>query len=157
MTRKASLIKDRKLLYSYPYKSIIISKFLNNLMYDGKKSIAEKILFNVFKNIKHITQKDPYFIFLDAVENAKPFVSLKSIRIGGTSYQVPVETSLKKQLSLAIKFIINSARSRNGYKMEDKLTNEILDCYNNQGISIKKKEDIHKSAESNRAYSHFRW
>ena len=157
MSRKLSSIKEKKSIYSFPYKSVIISKFLNNLMYDGKKSIAERILLNTFKNLKRITSEDPYKIFTQAIDNTKPLVSLKSIRIGGTNYQVPIETSHKKQLSQAIKFIISSARSRNGHSMEDKLTNEILDCYNNQGISIKKKEEIHKSAEANRAYAHFRW
>lgn len=157
MSRKLASIKEKKIIYSFPYNSLIISKFLNNLMYDGKKSTAEKILSNSFKSLKLITNKDPYKVFIEAIDNAKPLVSLKSIRIGGTSYQIPIETSPKKQLSQAIKFIISSARSRGGHKMEDRLTNEILDCYNNQGISIKRKEEIHKSAEANRAYAHFRW
>jgi len=157
MSRKLASIKKKTIAYSFPYNSITVVKFLNNLMYDGKKSTAEKILLKTFKNLKRITNKDPHKVFIDAVDNTKPLISLKSIRIGGTSYQIPMETSPQKQLSQAIKFIIASARSRNGHKMEDKLTNEILDCYNNQGISIKKKEEIHKSAEANRAYAHFRW
>lgn len=157
MSRKVTSIKEKKVLSHFPYNSLIISKFLNNLMRQGKKSIAEKILNNVFRNLKQITDKDPLTVFIQAIENAKPLVTLKAIRIGGTSYQIPMEIEPKKQLSQAIKLIISSARTRSGNKIDSKLTNEILDCYNNQGISIKKKEEIHKSAESNRAYAHFRW
>lgn len=141
----------------YPYYQLYITKFLNNLMYDGNKRIAEKILLQVFYNLKTYTNLDSLLVFKTAIENSKPLIELKSIRIGGTVYKVPHEILPEKQITKAIKSIILNARKRKEYKMEDKLTNEILDCYYQVGSTIKQKEMNHKIAESNRAYSHFRW
>lgn len=157
MSRRKINLKDKTYLHFYPYQKIIITKFLNNLMYDGKKIIAEQLLLNTFTNLKQFTQVDPLIIFIKAIENAKPLIELKSVRIGGITYKVPIEILPNKQISKGIKSLIMNARKRSGHKMEIKLTNEILDCYYNEGTTIKQKEDIYKLAEANRAYAHFRW
>lgn len=158
MARRPSLvITKRKELPDPLYNDLVLAKFINNMMYDGKKAVAEKIMYNVLYNIKLETGQHPLKIFHQAIENAKPYVQLKNIRIGGATYKVPVEIPLNRQLMVAIKWIIDSARTRPEKTMITQLTNELLDLVKKQGNTIKKRDDLHKTAEANRAFAHFRW
>lgn len=139
------------------YNSILISKFINNLMECGKKSIAEKILYDAFAMIEEKLHKPSLEVFNKAVDNVKPELEVKSRRVGGATYQVPIEVRSERRLSLAIKWIIGYARSRSGKSMSEKLAHELLDAYNNTGASIKKKEDTRKMAEANKAFAHYKW
>lgn len=134
-----------------------ILRFKNTINKAGKKSIAEKIIKNCLKTIKKRTGESPMEVLSNAIENVKPYVELKSIRIAGTTHQVPVEIFPERRDAIAIKWIVESARKKTGRTFVDSLSKEITDAYKNQGSSIKKKEDLHKRAESNRAFSHFRW
>lgn len=134
-----------------------ILRFKNTINKDGKKSIAEKIIRNCFNIVKKKTGESPRWVFEKAIENVKPYVELKSIRIAGTTHQVPVEIYPERRDAIAIKWIVESARKKTGRTFVENLSKEITDAYKNQGSSIRKKEDLHKRAESNRAFSHFRW
>ena len=126
-------------------------------MYDGKRSTAEKILYDAFDKIKSKNNEDPLKIFNSAISNVKPNLECRSRRVGGATYQVPVEVRPKRSQALALRWLIESSRKRKDKSMSDKLFNEIFDAYNNKGSSIKKKEDTHKMAESNKAFAHYRW
>ena len=140
------------------YKSIIIPKLINSIMYDGKKTVAEKIVYDAIDKIKDKVKKDePLNVFNEAINNLKPTVEVRSRRVGGATYQVPVEVKSKRSQALALRWIIDASRKRKDKKMSDKLFNEIYDAYQNRGSAIKKKEDTHKMAESNKAFAHFRW
>ena len=139
------------------YKSVIIPKLINSIMYDGKKITAEKIVYDAIEKIKTKTKDEPITIFNDAINNVKPTVEVRSRRVGGATYQVPVEVKSKRSQALALRWIIDASRKRKDKKMSDKLFNEIYDAYQNKGSAIKKKEDTHKMAESNKAFAHFRW
>ena len=139
------------------YKSIIIPKLINSIMYDGKKMSAEKIVYEAIEKIKSKTKDEPITIFNDAFNNVRPTVEVRSRRVGGATYQVPVEVKPKRAQALALRWIVDASRKRKDKKMSDKLFNEIYDAYQNKGSAIKKKEDTHKMAESNKAFAHFRW
>ena len=145
---------------SYPdakYQSLILSKFINFIMYGGKKTAAEKIIYNALEQIKNKTKDDPIKIFNEAINNIRPNLEVRSRRVGGATYQVPVEVKSKRSQALALRWLIDATRKRKDKTMSDKLFNEIFDAYNNKGSSIKKKEDTHKMAESNKAFAHYRW
>ena len=139
------------------YKSMIIPKLINSIMYDGKKITAEKIVYEAIEKIKTKSKDEPITIFNDAFNNVRPTVEVRSRRVGGATYQVPVEVKSKRSQALALRWIVEASRKRKDKKMSDKLFNEIYDAYQNKGSAIKKKEDTHKMAESNKAFAHFRW
>jgi len=139
------------------YKSVIIPKLINSIMLDGKKTIAEKIVYDAIDKIKSKSKDEPLTVFNDAINNVRPTVEVRSRRVGGATYQVPVEVKAKRSQALALRWIIDASRKRKDKKMSDKLFNEIFDAYQKRGSAIKKKEDTHKMAESNKAFAHFRW
>ena len=156
MSRKRSAPKKIPIVDS-KYKSTIIPKLINSIMYDGKKTIAEKIVYDALEKIKSKTKDEPINIFNDAIKNVRPTVEVRSRRVGGATYQVPVEVKSKRSQALALRWLIDASRKRKDKKMSDKIFNEIYDAYQNKGSAIKKKEDMHKMAESNKAFAHFRW
>ena len=156
MSRKRSAPKKIPTIDS-KYKSTIIPKLINSIMYGGKKTIAEKIVYDALEKIKSKTKDDPINIFNDAIKNVRPTVEVKARRVGGATYQVPVEVKSKRSQALALRWLIAASRKRKDKKMSDKIFNEIYDAYQNKGSAIKKKEDMHKMAESNKAFAHFRW
>ena len=139
------------------YKSVVIPKLINSIMLDGKKTIAEKIVYDAIDKIKSKSKDEPLTVFNDAINNVRPTVEVRSRRVGGATYQVPVEVKAKRSQALALRWIIDASRKRKDKKMSDKLLNEIFDAYQKRGSAIKKKEDTHKMAESNKAFAHFRW
>ena len=139
------------------FKSVIIPKLINSIMLDGKKTIAEKIVYDAIEKIKTKSKDEPLNIFNDAINNIRPTVEVRSRRVGGATYQVPVEVKTKRSQALALRWLIDASRKRKDKKMSDKIFNEIYDAYQNKGSAIKKKEDTHKMAESNKAFAHFRW
>ena len=156
MSRKRKAPKKIPILDS-KYRSVIIPKLINSIMYDGKKVTAEKIVYEAIEKIKTKSKDEPITVFNDAINNVKPTVEVRSRRVGGATYQVPVEVKSKRSQALALRWIIDASRKRKDKKMADKLFNEIYDAYQNKGSAIKKKEDTHKMAESNKAFAHFRW
>ena len=156
MSRKRSAPKKIPIVDS-KYKSTIIPKLINSIMFDGKKTIAEKIVYDALEKIKSKTKDEPINIFNDAIKNVRPAVEVRSRRVGGATYQVPVEVKSKRSQALALRWLIDASRKRKDKKMSDKIFNEIYDAYQNRGSAIKKKEDVHKMAESNKAFAHFRW
>ena len=156
MPRKGNIVK-RKILPDPVYNNIILAKLINNLMIDGKKSIAENICYNAFKIIEKKTGKDPLKVFLDAMENVMPMLEVKARRVGGANYQVPIEVRPERRQSLGIRWLIKYTRARSGKSMEQKLANEIIDSSQGIGASVKKKEDTHKMAEANKAFVHYKW
>jgi len=147
----------RKILPDPKHSSIILSKLINSIMYDGKKTVAEKIVYGALDKIKNKTQDDPIKVFNDAINNVKPTVEVRSRRVGGATYQVPVEVKTKRSQTLALRWIIDSSRKRKNKTMSDKLFFELMDASQKKGLAIKKREDTHKMAESNKAFAHFRW
>ena len=139
------------------YKSTIIPKLINSIMYDGKKTIAEKIIYDAIEKNKSKSKDEPLNVFNDAINNIRPTVEVRSRRVGGATYQVPVEVKSKRSQALALRWLVDASRKRKDKKMSDKIFNEIYDAYQNRGSAIKKKEDTHKMAESNKAFAHFRW
>ena len=156
MSRKRRAPK--KILVVDPkYKSTIIPKLINSIMYDGKKTIAEKIVYEAMEKIKTKSKDEPINIFNEAIKNIRPTVEVRSRRVGGATYQVPVEVKPNRSQTLAIRWLVGASRKRKDKKMSDKIFNEIYDAYQSRGSAIKKKEDTHKMAESNKAFAHFRW
>jgi small subunit ribosomal protein S7 len=145
------------LLVDSKYKSTIIPKLINSIMYDGKKTIAEKIIYDAIDKIKSKSKEEPINIFNEAINNLRPTVEVRSRRVGGATYQVPVEVKSKRSHALALRWLVEASRKRKDKQMSDKIFNEIYDAYQNKGLAIKKKEDTHKMAESNKAFAHFRW
>ncbi len=139
------------------FKSVVIPKLINSIMYDGKKTTAEKIVYDALDKIKSKSKEEPISVFNEAINNIKPTVEVRSRRVGGATYQVPVEVRPKRSQALALRWLIDATRKRKDKTMSDKLFNEIFDAYNKKGSSIKKKEDTHKMAESNKAFAHYRW
>ena len=139
------------------YKSTIIPKLINSIMYDGKRGVASKIVYDAIEKIKTKSKDEPINIFNEAINNIKPTVEVRSRRVGGATYQVPVEVKSKRSQALALRWLVDASRKRKDKKMSDKIFNEIYDAYQNKGSAIKKKEDTHKMAESNKAFAHFRW
>ena len=139
------------------YKSVIIPKLINSIMLDGKKTIAEKIVYDAIDKIKSKSKDEPLTVFNDAINNVRPTVEVRSRRVGGATYQVPVEVKAKRAQALALRWIMDATRKRKNKTMAEKLYAEILDASQNKGSAIKKREDTHKMAESNKAFAHFRW
>ncbi|MDE1174616.1 MAG: 30S ribosomal protein S7 [Parvibaculaceae bacterium] len=135
----------------------VVAKFMNSLMKHGKKSVAERIVFGAFDKIEQRAKTDPLRVFHDALVNVKPAIEVRSRRVGGATYQVPVEVRPDRRQALAIRWLINAARARNETTMVDRLSGELLDAANNRGSAVKKREDTHRMAEANRAFSHYRW
>jgi small subunit ribosomal protein S7 len=139
------------------YNSSLVAKFINDLMWDGKKTVAQRIFYEALDLVEKKTKEDGYAVFERAFNNVRPVLEVRPRRVGGSTYQVPMEVRPKRRQALAIKWLINAARSRSEYRMADRLANEILDASQNQGAAFKKKEETHKMAEANRAFAHFRW
>jgi len=139
------------------FGSLTLAKFTNFLMYDGKKTTAEKIIYTALDKIKVKTKEDPIKVFNDAVNNIRPNLEVRSRRVGGATYQVPVEVKTKRSQTLALRWLLDATRKRKNKTMSDKLMNELMDASQNKGSAIKKREDTHKMAESNKAFAHFRW
>ena len=139
------------------YGSLILSKFINFVMYDGKKAVAEKIIYSVFEQIKNKTKEDPVKIFNEAINNIRPNLEVRSRRVGGSTYQIPVEVKMKRSQTLALRWLLEASKKRKNKSMSDKLFNELMDAYQKKGFAIKKREDTHKMAESNKAFAHYRW
>ena len=156
MSRKRKAPKKIQIL-DPKFKSPIIPKLINSIMLDGKKTVAEKIVYEAIDKIQSKVKEEPITVFNEAINNIKPSVEVRSRRVGGATYQVPVEVKSKRSQALALRWIIDASRKRKDKKMADKLFNEIYDAYQNKGSAIKKKEDTHKMAESNKAFAHFRW
>ena len=156
MSRKNSAPK--RIFYPDPkYGSLILSKFINFIMYDGKKAAAEKIIYSTFKQIKDKAKEDPIKIFNDAINNIRPNLEVRSRRVGGATYQVPVEVKTKRSQTLALRWLLEASRKRKSKTMSEKLFNELMDASQRKGTAIKKREDTHKMAESNKAFAHYRW
>ncbi len=149
--------EGRELLPDPKYKSKVVSKFMNMIMERGKKSIAEHIVYSAFEAAAKKVGKEPLEVFQKALDNARPLVELKSRRVGGATYQVPIEVRQDRGVSIAMRWIRDYAKARKGKPMVEKLATEISDAYNGTGSAVKKREDIHKMAEANKAFSHFRW
>ena len=139
------------------YKSTLLAKFINFIMFDGKKTTAEKIIYTALEKIKSKTKDDPIKIFNDAINNIRPNLEVRSRRVGGATYQVPVEVKTKRSQTLALRWLLTASRKRKNKTMSDKLLNELMDAAQNKGAAIRKREDSHKMAESNKAFAHFRW
>jgi small subunit ribosomal protein S7 len=149
--------EKRDVLADPIYESKVVTRLINTIMKDGKKGTAEKILYGAFDTVKERTGNDPIEVFEKAMENIKPALEVKSRRVGGANYQVPVEVKPERAQALAFRWLINYARLRNGHSMAENLANEIIDASNGIGASVKKKDDTHKMAESNKAFAHYRW
>jgi len=150
-------VKKRKMLPDPFYNSTLIARFIKIILKEGKKSLAEKIFYGAMEQVKKKSKEDPLKVVEKAVGNVKPVLETKSRRVGGATYQVPVEVTLNRSTSLAVRWLVSYARERGGKSMEEKLSGEIVDASNNRGGAVKKKEDTHKMAESNRAFAHYRW
>ena len=147
----------REVLPDAKYGDMVLTRFMNCLMYDGKKSVAEQIVYGALDKIETRTKGDPLRMFHDALDNVKPAVEVRSRRVGGATYQVPVEVRPERGMALAIRWLIDNARKRSENTMVDRLSAELLDAANNRGSAVKKREDTHRMAEANRAFSHYRW
>ena len=156
MSRKRKEIK-KALMTDPKYKSVILAKFINFVMYDGKKTTAEKIIYTALDKIKSKTKEDPIKVFTDAVNNIRPNLEVRSRRVGGATYQVPQEVKTKRSQTLALRWLLEATRKRKNKKMSEKLFNELMDASQKKGTAIKKREDTHRMAESNKAFAHFRW
>jgi|TARA_B110000971_G_C19927938_1_gene462515 small subunit ribosomal protein S7 len=156
MSRRRAQIK-RQVEADPIYGTKVITKFINSLMIDGKKTVAEKIVYKTFDIIKEKTKQDPLDVFNEAIKNVRPNLEVKSRRVGGATYQVPVEVRSDRGQALAIRWLIESSKKRGDKTMQERLSKEFLDASTNKGSAIKKKEDVHKMAEANKAFAHFRW
>jgi len=139
------------------YNSKIVTRLINNIMYDGKKGVAEKIVYNAFDIIKEKTGKEPLEVFVAAMENIMPVLEVKARRVGGATYQVPLEVRPERRQTLGLRWLSTYSRARNEKTMRERLSSEIMDAANNTGSSVKKREDTHKMAEANKAFAHYRW
>ena len=154
--RKRRAVK-RDVLPDPIYKSKVVTKLINRIMLDGKKGVAEKILYEAFDKINKKTGENPVTVFEKALENIKPQLEVKSKRVGGSNYQVPVEVSETRSQTLGLRWLVNYARLRGGHTMADNLADEIIDASNGTGNAVKKREDTHRMAEANKAFAHYRW
>ena len=154
--RKRRAVK-RDVLADPIYNSKLVTKLINQIMQDGKKGTAQKILYNAFDMIKEKTNQDPMEVFEKAMENIKPALEVKSRRVGGANYQVPIEVKPTRSQALALRWLVNYSRLRGGHTMAENLANEIIDASNGVGAAVKKREDTHKMAEANKAFAHYRW
>ncbi len=156
MSRRRAATK-REVIPDHQYKDITITKFMNKIMLDGKKSVSERIVYGAFDIVFSKTNKKPLEFFYEALDNVKPNLEVKSRRVGGATYQVPMEIRPGRAQTLAMKWIVGSALKRSEKTMKERIANEIIDAHNNKGNAVKKREETHKMAEANRAFSHFRW
>jgi len=156
MSRRHSAEK-REINPDAKFGDLVLSKFMNNLMFQGKKSVAENIVYGAFDKIQDKARQDPLAVFHQALENVAPSIEVRSRRVGGATYQVPVEVRTERRQALAIRWLISAARNRNETTMIDRLSGELMDAANNRGTAVKKREDTHRMAEANRAFSHYRW
>ncbi len=154
---RRSQIKKRELLPDAKYGSLLIALLINKMMYGGKKSVAEKVIYGAMDIIEQKEKKEPLSVLEAAFSNVTPIVEVRPRRVGGATYQVPVEVRKGRNTSLAMRWIIKASRSRSGHSMSEKLAAELLDAYKGQGAAIKKREETHKMAEANRAFAHYRW
>ncbi len=149
--------EKREVLPDPKFGDRVLSKFMNSLMYEGKKSVAEGVVYSALETIEKKTGQDPVKTFRDALDNVRPAIEVRSRRVGGATYQVPIEVRHERSQALAIRWLIGAARARSEYTMIERLSNELLDAANNRGSAVKKREDTHRMAEANRAFSHYRW
>jgi small subunit ribosomal protein S7 len=149
--------EKREIIPDPKFGDFVLAKFMNSLMYEGKKSAAERIVYGALDRIEGRAKRDPMQVFHEALDNVKPAIEVRSRRVGGATYQVPVEVRTDRRQALAIRWIITAARGRNENTMEERLSAELLDAANNRGTAVKKREDTHRMAEANRAFSHYRW
>jgi small subunit ribosomal protein S7 len=156
MSRRHSAEK-REVIPDAKFGDVVLTKFMNSIMYAGKKSIAEAIVYDAFDIIEQKLRSEPLAVFKQALDNVAPAIEVRSRRVGGATYQVPVEVRAERRQALAIRWIINAARGRNDKTMVDRLSAELMDAANNRGNAVKKREDTHRMAEANRAFSHYRW
>ena len=156
MGRKKKSV-DRGILPDPKYNSVALSKFVNRMMWEGKRSVSLRIVHGALDVLQAKTDKEPLDVFLKAIENVKPNIEVKSRRVGGATYQVPVEIRDSRREALGMRWLINAARARSGRGMDERLAAELLDAYNNTGSAFKRKEDTHKMAEANKAFAHYRW
>ncbi|MEX0697523.1 MAG: 30S ribosomal protein S7 [Dongiaceae bacterium] len=156
MSRRHSAEK-RVVMPDAKFGDLVLTKFINSLMYAGKKSVAEHIVYDAFDQIQKKSGQDPLRVFHDALENVRPQLEVRSRRVGGATYQVPVEVRTDRAQALAIRWLIGMARGRSESTMVDRLSAELLDAGNNRGAAVKKREDTHRMAEANKAFSHYRW
>lgn len=156
MGRKKKSI-ERDIFPDPKYGSVVVSKFVNRMMWKGKRSVGLRILHDALTVLGEKTEKEPFEVFLKALENVKPNIEVKSRRVGGATYQVPIEIRESRREALGMRWIINAARSRSGRSMGDRLAAELMDAYNNTGTAYKKRDDTHRMAEANKAFAHYRW
>jgi small subunit ribosomal protein S7 len=156
MSRRRKADK-REILPDPKFGDMVITKFMNSVMLDGKKSVAETIVYGALSSVEEKAKADPVNVFHQALDNVQPQVEVRSRRVGGATYQVPVEVRPERRQALAIRWLISAARKRNERTMVDRLSGELLDAFNNRGSAVKKREDTHRMAEANRAFSHYRW
>jgi small subunit ribosomal protein S7 len=156
MPRKRE-VKKREITKDPKYHDVLVAKFINGIMRRGKKSVAQRIFYNALKLIEEKTHTDPFKIFKQSMDNVKPLIEVRPRRVGGATYQVPVEVRPERKIALAIRWIIEYSKQRAEKTMEEKLSAELIDAANNRGASIKKREDTHKMAEANKAFAHYRW
>ena len=156
MSRRRAAEK-RTILPDHKFKDIILAKFMNRIMIDGKKSVSENIVYGAFDLVSKKSEKSPIDLFHEALNNVKPSLVVRSRWVGGATYQVPMEVRPRRAQALAMKWIVDSATKRNEKTMKERVANEIIDAFNNKGNAVKKREETHKMAEANRAFSHFRW
>jgi small subunit ribosomal protein S7 len=149
--------EKREVLPDPKFGDIVLTKFMNNLMYDGKKSVAEGIVYGAFDRIEQRGGNDPVRVFHEALDNVKPQVEVRSRRVGGATYQVPVEVRPDRAQALAIRWLIGAARGRSEFTMTERLANELMDAASNRGAAVRKREDTHRMADANKAFSHYRW
>ena len=156
MSRRRKAEK-REIIADPKFGDVVVSKFMNSIMQQGKKSVAESIVYGAFTRIEDKLKQTPVTVFHQALENVMPAIEVRSRRVGGATYQVPVEVRTERRQALAIRWLITAARSRNEKTMEERLSGELMDAASNRGNAVKKREDTHKMAEANRAFSHYRW
>ena len=149
--------EKREVLPDPKFGDRVVSKFMNNLMYAGKKSVAERIVYGALDRVEGKMKREPVEVFHEALDNIKPSVEVRSRRVGGATYQVPVEVRPERREALAIRWLITASRARNENTMQERLAGELMDAANNRGTAVKKREDTHKMAEANKAFSHYRW
>ncbi|MDR0597656.1 MAG: 30S ribosomal protein S7 [Treponema sp.] len=156
MGRKKKSV-DRGILPDPKYNSVALSKFVNRMMWEGKRSVSLRIVHGALDVLQAKTDKEPLDVFLKAIDNVKPNIEVKSRRVGGATYQVPIDIRESRREALGMRWLINAARARSGRGMDERLAAELLDAYNNTGAAFKRKEDTHKMAEANKAFAHYRW
>ena len=156
MSRRHSAEK-REINPDPKFGNLVVSKFMNSIMYEGKKSVAETIVYGAFERIQKRTGQDPIRVFHEALTNVRPAVEVRSRRVGGATYQVPIEVRPDRSQALAIRWLISSSRARSENTMEERLSGELLDAAQNRGVAVKRREDTHRMADANKAFSHYRW